>query len=105
MRSMKKRKQAVILNEKGISTLPILAGVVVIAILAIAGWYLYSRFSSSRHQVPVPITQQTGSEKGVLRVGENIDEFGLEADRKEFQPFINYLVSKLGRYGITSGEF
>ncbi len=50
-------------------------------------------------------TQQNTNEKGVLRVGETIDEDGLAADTKEFQPFIDYLVANLHQYGYTKGEF
>ncbi|MDE2026761.1 MAG: phosphate/phosphite/phosphonate ABC transporter substrate-binding protein, partial [Patescibacteria group bacterium] len=67
------------------------------------GFYLYLK------QVPQQsLPQQTKAnvkEKGDLVIAETTDEDGVKADTKEFQPFINYLVNKLGSYGIVKGKF
>ncbi len=85
---------------------PYLLLVVLILIVIVVGiaWYFFTKGSQS------PQSQQTqasspSAEKGTLRVGENIDEDGLDADKKEFQPFIDYLVANLHQYGYTKGEF
>lgn len=94
---MKKNKQG---GSIGIS---ILLGIIVLGIITGTLWYIKQSQQGTPSVQPTP--QVATSETGVLRVGENIDEDGLQADTKEFQPFIDYLVSKLKDQGYTRGEF
>ncbi|HWY79157.1 MAG TPA: PhnD/SsuA/transferrin family substrate-binding protein [Candidatus Sulfotelmatobacter sp.] len=77
---------------------------IILLIIVVVGfsWYIYTKRSQSsqKTQATLPST-----EKGILRVGENIDEAGLAEDTKEFQPFIDYLVANLHQYGYTKGVF
>jgi len=78
--------------------------IIIIFICLIEGitWYLPKILNQQKPQLQI---SQNDNQKGVLYVGENIDEDGLAVDTKEFQPFINYLLSKLGTYGYTKAEF
>src|SRR5579859_6295199 len=93
--------------QKGSGGLLVVISIISIAILGGFGWYLYTnKIQQKTTTQVVQITPQT-SEKNVLKIGETIDEDGLLADTKEFQPFIDYLVSKLAAQGFpyTKGEF
>jgi phosphonate transport system substrate-binding protein len=92
-------------KEKGISSIIIISVIVIIVLFAGIGWYFYSKNSTQKQVTQQTDVTQPTTEKGVLRVGEDIDEDGLAADKKEFQPFIDYLVSKLSAQGYTRGEF
>src|SRR5258708_164176 len=86
------------------------SGLIIIIVVAVVlaggiGWYVYTNQIKQQPIAQNLFPTQTVAEKGVLRVGETIDEDGLAADTKEFQPFIDYLVSKLGDKGYTKGEF
>ncbi len=77
--------------------------VVVAAVLLVGGlgaWYLM------RPPKPASVTTTpTPAAAGVLRVGTIIDEDGLEADTKEYRPFLDYLASQLHDQGITKAQF
>lgn len=93
-------------QEKGSGSLVILICIIFLFVIGVAGWYFYT--SSVQQKANMQITQITQpTETGVLRVGETIDEDGLAADTKEFQPFIDYLVQNLATKGFsyTKGEF
>jgi phosphonate transport system substrate-binding protein len=79
---------------------PLMIMAVAVLLLAGAGlvWWLTK-------PVAKPVNAGPTSTTGVLRIGSIIDEDGVDANRKEFQPFIDYLVSQLHEEGITKGEF
>lgn len=93
-------------HQKGSADLFIIIGIIVFGLIIIGGgWYLYMKSSKPKPITAVIAPQPTANAAGVLRIGQTIDENGLTADQKEFQPFIDYLVSKLAGQGITKGEF
>jgi phosphonate transport system substrate-binding protein len=75
-----------------------------LAILLITS-FSYLAYQNYVMNKKVLVTKNSIISEKILRVGENIDEDGLQADTKEFQPFINYLVNKLKNQGIDKGEF
>src|SRR6266567_4104711 len=79
---------------------------IIVLLVIVVGFACYFYITSSRSSLSqrVQVTPSTEG-KGILRVGETIDENGLEADRNEFQPFIDYLVAHLQQYGYKKGEF
>ncbi len=96
-------------QQKGLAGLLIIIAMVVIVIV-IGGsiWYLSTANNLQKQFNPqITLLTQSGVEKNVLRVGGTIDESGLAADTKEFQPFIDYLVHTLLTRGFpyTKGEF
>lgn len=93
------------IKQKGSAGLVILVIIVVILLIGGVGWYFFHKTTQLRQTLQQTGAVQSSGEKNVLYVGETIDEDGLAADTKEFQPFIDYLVSKLGSQGITKGQF
>src|SRR5258708_40081840 len=92
-------------HQKGFGDLFIIIGIIALGLLIIGGgWYFYMK-SSKIKQIMVIVPQPMANTARVLRIGQTIDENGLTADQKEFQPFIDYLVSKLEGQGITKGQF
>ena len=61
--------------------------------------------SSQNLSFPTDVVHVTGKDASTLVVSETIDEDGLAADTKEFQPFVTYLADKLKPFGITRGKF
>lgn len=82
-----------------------LAIIIFICVIGFIGWIFVKNINTTSNIPQSPQIRQNINERGILRVGENIDEDGLAADTKEFQPFINYLVAHLRQYGYTKGEF
>ncbi len=80
--------------------------IIIIATILVGGliWY-FVKGTLKNNTTQLTQTSQSVNQKGVLYIGETIDENGLQTDTQEFQPFINYLVSKLKNQGITSGQF
>lgn len=82
------------------TTLTIL--IIVALLLVGGGWWWFAKGKGNPVATPSP---SPTAETRVLRVGTIIDENGLEADKQEFTPFLNYLVAQLGDQGITKAEF
>jgi len=79
-------------------TLFIGVGVVVLVGVA-AAWFMIAR-SGQPAATPTP-----KAETGVLHIATTIDEDGIEADTKEYKPFVDYLATQLRDQGITKVEF
>lgn len=91
-------------TEIGSILIPLIVGLIGIVTLVMVSWYLSNR-TLRENQAGGTRVSQAEQEKGVLRVAENIDESGFEADQKEFYPMIDYLVNKFQGNAIRKGQF
>ncbi|HSW97952.1 MAG TPA: PhnD/SsuA/transferrin family substrate-binding protein, partial [Candidatus Saccharimonadales bacterium] len=93
-------------QQKGSIGLVVTIIVILLILVGGTGWYVYTSMQSKNNAQLTQISPAI-EETNVLRVGETIDEDGLSADTKEFQPFIDYLIKALASQGFpyTKGEF
>ncbi len=82
-----------------------LAALLVVCVFILTSGVFAWHYYTSKVAIPTATSTTSTPDKSVLKVGTIIDEDGVEADRKEFTPFINYMVSQLHDQGITKGSF
>src|SRR5258708_3709422 len=81
----------------------LIAGGITLLLLIGFGIFFYQRQLQSQ-STQTSSSNQTTIEKNVIHIGFTIDEDGLDANTKEFQPFVDYLASQLQDQGITAGK-